>query len=151
MGKKKKELSLSDKLIRTNDFDELNEIVEMFNLDLQKKNLIRGVKLSEVQDKVVDQLSMRLTERADNFSNEDLIKYLKTIQETLNKTTVTTDDIKAPTIQINQQVNVDNVNNFNAESRKRILSAVNSIMNGDTEELKILQGNIIQGDDEEDE
>ena len=61
------------------------------------------------------------------------------------------DDIKAPTIQINQQVNVDNVNNFNAESRKRILSAVNSIMNGDTEELKILQGNIIQGDDEEDE
>ena len=151
MGKKKKELSLSDKLIKTNDFDELNEIVEMFNLDLQKKNLIRGVKLSEVQDKVVDQLSMRLTERADNFSNEDLIKYLKTIQETLNKTTVTTDDIKAPTIQINQQVNVDNVNNFNAESRKRILSAVNSIMNGDTEELKILQGNIIQGDDEEDE
>ena len=151
MGKKKKELSLSDKLIKTNDFDELNEIVEMFNLDLQKKNLIRGVKLSEVQDKVVDQLSMRLTERADNFSNEDLIKYLKTIQETLNKTTVTTDDIKAPTIQINQQVNVDNVNNFNAESRKRILSAVNSIMNGDTEELKILQGNIIQGDGEEDE
>ena len=151
MGKKKKELSLSDKLIKTNDFDELNEIVEMFNLDLQKKNLIRGVKLSEVQDKVVDQLSMRLTERADNFSNEDLIKYLKTIQETLNKTTVTTDDIKAPTIQVNQQVNVDNVNNFNAESRKRILSAVNSIMNGDTEELKILQGNIIQGDDEEDE
>lgn len=151
MGKKKKELSLSDKLIKTNDFDELNEIVEMFNLDLQKKNLIRGVKLSEVQDKVVDQLSMRLTERADNFSNDDLIKYLKTIQETLNKTTVTTDDIKAPTIQINQQVNVDNVNNFNAESRKRILSAVNSIMNGDTEELKILQENIIQGDDEVDE
>lgn len=151
MGKKKKELSLSDKLIKTNDFDELNEIVEMFNLDLQKKNLIRGVKLSEVQDKVVDQLSMRLTERADNFSNDDLIKYLKTIQETLNKTTVTTDDIKAPTIQINQQVNVDNVNNFDAESRKRILSAVNSIMNGDTEELKILQENIIQGDDEVDE
>lgn len=151
MGKKKKELSLSDRLIKTNDFDELNEIVELFNLDLQKKNLIRGVKLSEVQDKVVDQLSMRLTERADNFSNDDLIKYLKTIQETLNKTTVTTDDIKAPTIQINQQVNVDNVNNFNAESRKRILSAVNSIMNGDTEELKILQENIIQGDDEVDE
>ena len=48
--------------------------------------MIRGVKLSEVQDKVVDQLSMRLTERADNFSNEDLIKYLKTTQETLNKT-----------------------------------------------------------------
>lgn len=151
MSKKKKELSLSDKLIKTNDFDELNEIVELFNLDLQKKNLIRGVKLSEVQDKVVDQLSMRLTERADNFSNDDLIKYLKTIQETLNKTTVTTDDIKAPTIQINQQVNVDNVNNFDAESRKRILSAVNSIMNGDTEELKILQENIIQGDDEVDE
>ena len=151
MSRKKKELSLSDKLIKTNDFDELNEIIEMFNLDLQKKNLIRGVKLSEVQDKVVDQLSMRLTERADNFSNDDLIKYLKTIQETLNKTTVSTDDIKAPTIQINQQVNVDNVNNFDAESRKRILSAVNSIMNGDTEELKILQENIIQGDDKVDE
>ena len=48
-------------------FDELNEIVEMFNLDLQKKNLIRGVKLSEVQDKVVDQLSMRLTKFEKNI------------------------------------------------------------------------------------
>lgn len=72
----------------------------------------------------------RLDARADEFSNDDLIKYHKVIQETLDKTDTTMDNVKVPTIQINQQVNVDTVN-FNSESRKRILEAINNIINDD--------------------
>lgn len=130
MSRKKKELSLQDQLLQTDNMDEVNEIVEMFNVDLQKKNIIRSAKLSEVQDKVVDQMLLRLEERADNFSNDDLIKYHKIVNETLTKTDTTMDNIKTPTIQINQQVNVDSMT-FDTDSRKRILAAVHDIMKGD--------------------
>lgn len=121
--------SLEARLLKEDNLDEINQIVELFNVNLQKKNIIRSAKLSEVQDKVVQQMADRFEHRADEFSNDDLIKYHKIIQETLTKTDTTMDNIKTPTIQINQQVNVDTVN-FNAESRKRILAAVNDILNG---------------------
>ena len=133
MAENKNELStineLETKLMEEDNLDEINKIVEMFNVNLQKKNIIRSAKLSDVQDKVVQQMTDRFEQRADSFSNDDLIKYHKIIQETLTKTDTTMDNVKTPTIQINQQVTVDNVT-FNSESRKRILEAVNNILNG---------------------
>ena len=133
MAENKNELStindLETKLLNEDNLDEINKIVEMFNVNLQKKNIIRSAKLSDVQDKVVQQMTDRFEQRADSFSNDDLIKYHKIIQETLTKTDTTMNNVKTPTIQINQQVNVDNVT-FNSESRKRILEAVNNILNG---------------------
>ena len=118
---------LEAKLIEEENIDEINKIVEMFNVNLQKKNIIRSAKLSDVQDKVVQQMTDRFEQRADSFSNDDLIKYHKIIQETLTKTDTTMDNIKTPTIQINQQVNVDNVA-FDSDSRKKILEVVNNIL-----------------------
>ena len=118
---------LEARLIEEENIDEINKIVEMFNVNLQKKNIIRSAKLSDVQDKVVQQMTDRFEQRADSFSNDDLIKYHKIIQETLTKTDTTMDNIKTPTIQINQQVNVDNVA-FDSDSRKKILEVVNNIL-----------------------
>ena len=141
MAENKNELStineLETKWMEEESLDEINKIVEMFNVNLQKKNIIRSAKLSDVQDKVVQQMTDRFEQRADSFSNDDLIKYHKIIQETLTKTDTTMDNVKTPTIQINQQVNVDNVN-FNSESRKRILEAVNNILNG-SEDVEALE------------
>ena len=128
---------LEKQLLEETDIENINRIVEIFNLNLQKKNIIRSAKLSEVQDKVVDQISQRVALEPETFSNEDLIKYHKTIQETLTKTDTTMDNVKMPTIQINQQVNVDKMI-FDSDSRKRILSAVNDILNSeDINNLKL--------------
>ena len=128
---------LEKQLLEETDIENINRIVEIFNLNLQKKNIIRSAKLSEVQDKVVDQISQRVALEPETFSNEDLIKYHKTIQETLTKTDTTMDNVKMPTIQINQQVNVDKMI-FDSDSRKRILSAVNDILNSeDISNLKL--------------
>lgn len=128
MSKKKNvPVSLEQRLLTESNIDEMNEIVELFNVNLQKKNIIRSAKLSEVQDKVVQQMADRLDYRADEFSNDDLIKYHKVIQDTLDKSDTTMDNVKTPTIQINQQVNVDTMG-FNSESRKRILDALTTIL-----------------------
>lgn len=125
---------LEKKLIKEENLDSLNELVELFNVNLQKKNILRSAKLSDVQDKVVEQMLERITLEPNEIRDDDLIKYHKVIQDTLNKTDTTLDNIKAPSIQINQQVNVDKMI-FDSEARKRILSAVNDILNGDTEIL----------------
>lgn len=119
---------LEKQLLKETDPENIKQIVELFNLNLQKKNIIRNAKLSDVQDKVVNQITERIDLEPESFSNEDLIKYHKTIQETLIKTSMSSEDVKMPTIQINQQVNVDKMV-FDSDSRKRILSAVNEILN----------------------
>lgn len=69
----------------------------------------------------------RMDQRADEFSNADLIQMHKAVQDTINKTDSTLDNIKAPTIQINQQINV--APEFNRDSRMKILDVVNQILN----------------------
>lgn len=123
-------VKLEKQLIKEENIDDINRIVDLFNVNLQKKNIIRSAKLSDVQDKVVEQILQRIYLEPEEFSNEDLIKYHKIIQETLDKTDTTMDNVKVPTIQINQQVNVDKIM-FDSDSRKRILSAVQDILNGD--------------------
>ena len=113
------------------NIDNLNDIVNLFNISLKKRNLIRSSKLSEVQDKVVDQIATRVSERPDNFSNDDLLKYYKTIQDTLSKTDTSLEDLKVPTIQLNQQININNngTEEFDRDSRKKIIDTVNQILN----------------------
>lgn len=119
---------IEKQLLEEEDLDTLNDVISLFNISLKKKNLVRSSKLSEVQDKIVNQIAARVDDRPDNFSNEDLLKYYKTIQDTLSKTDTSLDDMKVPTIQLNQQINIDNGNEFNRESRKKIIDTVNQIL-----------------------
>ena len=116
-----------DSILEETDIDDLNDIIKLFNVNLKKRNLIRSSKLSEVQDKVVEQIASRVEDRPDNFSNDDLLKYYKTIQDTLNKADMSLEQMDVPTIQVNQQINVG-TDEFDRESRKRILDTVNQIL-----------------------
>ena len=118
---------LIDPILEETDIDNLNDIIKLFNINLKKKNLIRSSKLSEVQDKVVEQIASRIEDRPDNFSNDDLLKYYKTIQDTLNRADSSLDNLEVPTIQVNQQINVST--EFDRDSRKRIIDTVSQILN----------------------
>ena len=66
--------SLSDleqKLIAEQDTQELQQIVDLFNLNIRKKDILRARKLSNLQDKISDQMQARVEEHADEFSNKD--------------------------------------------------------------------------------
>jgi len=137
MNKRKKELieyPIEQKILNEDDPQELQELIDIFNLNLKKKDIIRSAKLSEVQDKIVEQMSKRVELRPDEFSNSDLLNYHKIVQDTLSKSDNTLDSINIPSIQINQQINMNSSDsdNFDKESRKRILDTVNNIL----EEMK---------------
>lgn len=133
-------------ILEEENLDDLKDIVDIFNINLKKRDLIRSSKLSEVQDKIVEQISARVEDRPDNFSNDDLLKYYKTVQETLSKSDTSLDSVKAPAIQVNQQINVVH-DEFDRESRKRIIDTVNKIiqMSKDTsnEINDIIENNIV--------
>ena len=130
----KKDLSLTtdiddleNEILNSTDTDELVDIIDLFNINLQKRNIIRNKKLSDVQDKVVERMLEKIESEPWEFSNDDLIKLHKVIQETL-KSSSTLDKESIPTIQVNQQINVSSPE-FSRESRAKILSAVRDILN----------------------
>ena len=91
----------------------------------------------------------RVDKRADDFSNGDLIQMHKVVNDTLSKMDNTLDNVKVPTIQINQQVNINNEHEFDRESRQRILNAVSSILQAskemnpiDVEEVEVTENDM---------
>lgn len=138
------EKSLEQQIIEEEDVDELQDLINLFNLNLKKKDIIRSAKLSEIQDNVVNQMLERVEFNSEEFSNSDLINYLKIIQDTLNKTDNSLDTIDVPTIQINQQVNINNSENdsFDREARQRILDVVGTILSGEISEEDIVDDKI---------
>ena len=62
---------LEQQLLVEDDVDNINHIVELFNVNLQKKNIIRSAKLSDIQDRLVDHINERISLEPEEFSNED--------------------------------------------------------------------------------
>lgn len=124
---------LEEKLLTETNIDDLQDIINIFNLNMQKKNILRSSKLSDLQDKVYNQMSERLENKADEFSNKDLLDYFRTIQETISKSDNTLDKINIPAIQIQQnQLNVNvSSEELNRESRAKVLDVIQSILNSE--------------------
>jgi hypothetical protein len=119
---------LEQLLIDSTDSSAINDIIDIFNLNMKKKDVVRANALSELQDKISKQIEQRIDNKADEFSNKDLLDYFKTVQEFINKSATNTDTVKVPTIQINQQNNVALPNSLNKDSRDKVLDAVQAIL-----------------------
>lgn len=137
MNDELKEQELSDRFLTETDPKELQTIVDMFNLDMKKKNMLRTTRISEIQDNIVSQIFERVSSRPDEFSNSDLINYFKVMQETLLKNPAETE---LPQIHINQnnQVNINMESNglvLNRMSRERVANAIRNILNQTQEQL----------------
>lgn len=138
---KKKELTLAtpaeeleERLLAEENPDNIADIVDLFNLNIQKKDLIRKSKLNDVQDKICDEITARVVNKPGEFSNRDILDYLKIIQDVVNKSNTQT-ELTVPKIQINQQINnTINTTEFDRDSRVRILNAVQDILGSTTEE-----------------
>ena len=103
---------LEIRLLEEDNIDNIKAIIDLFNINIKKKNIIRTSKLNELQDKVYNQIDERLTNRASSFSNKDLLEYFKVMQDTINKSDIDSDQVTAPNIQINQ----NNLNFYNQQT-----------------------------------
>lgn len=124
------EQSLSEQLINENDPEQIQNIIDLFNISFQKKNIIRTQKLNDLQDKISDQIEERLTKKADEFSNKDLLDYFKVMQDSINKNTLNLDFQDRPIQIIQNQTNIQsNEEKLSRESKEKIADAVQSILN----------------------
>ena len=119
---------LSDKLMASSDKGELDQIISLFNLNLQKKELIRASVLSEIQDNITDQIGKRVEHNSDCFSNKDLIDYMRTVQGILDSQKAL-DTKQIPTIAIQNNVTITgDQDTLSRDSRDRIADYIKAVL-----------------------
>ena len=120
---------LAQQIIEEKDIDKAQELVKLFNLNQCKKNALRLIKLNNLYDKVSDQMIERFEKRPGEFTNTDLLNYLNTTQNAIDKASKALNLIdETPAITLNQ-VNIGvSENTLDSESRTKVLNAVNSIL-----------------------
>lgn len=123
---------LAQQLIDEKDIDTSKNIVQLFNFNLSKRNALRILKLNGLYDNITDQMIERFQKRSGEFSNSDLLSYLQTVENSIEKSQKSLSQVdEQPTIvqTNNTQVNFNVLDGFNDDSRDRIANAIKSILN----------------------
>ena len=118
-------------VVEESDIAKTKDLVALFNWNISKKNVMRIQKLNSLFDSVTDQMAKRFETRPDQFSNDDLLNYMKAVQGAIDSSNKLIDNIEEPPPQIiqnNTQINVNVVDKFDRESRARILAAVQATL-----------------------
>lgn len=122
---------LAQQLIDEKDVDASKNIVQLFNFNLSKRNALRILKLNGLYDNITDQMIERFQKRSGEFSNSDLLSYLQTVENSIEKSQkgLSQVDEQPAIVQTNNtQVNFNVLDGFNDDSRDRIANAIKSIL-----------------------
>lgn len=125
--------SVVQQLIEETDTETSKDLVHLFNWHLNKKNAIRLLKLSGLYDSITDQMIDRFQRRSGEFSNADLLNYLQTVENSMEKSKKSLSEVDTqPAIvqQNNTQINFNVLDGFDDDSKERIASAIKSILEG---------------------
>ena len=154
-------LNILNQIIAAEDINKTKDLTYLFNINQNKKTMVRIDSLSNLQDKLVGLLSNRVTERPDEMSNQEVMQALKVVQDIIERgTKQITGQNEQPLIQINQQTNSVNVGDeaagLNRDSRDKVRRAIMSILdnvkgttNTDTEIIEA-DATVVNGDEEDD-
>ena len=123
--------TLANKILAEPDPEKAKQLVSLFNWSVSKKNTSRILKLNELYDDVTDQMVTRFRTKADQFSNSDVLDYMKAIQGAIDTSTKNLSQVEdPPTIvqQNNTQINVNVVDSFDRDAKDRILAAIQATL-----------------------
>lgn len=122
---------LTNRILSEEDIDEFNKIKNLFDLNMKKKEILRLNKLNDLQDLTVNEMSERLSKKSGEFSNQDLLGYFKTIQDTIGKSNTSMDDVDMSSIRVIQNqlnININKDNQLPRESKQKVIEVINSIL-----------------------
>ena len=127
-------LALINQIIAETDTDKAKDLTYLFNVNQNKKTMIRVNKLSDLLDTITDQALARFTSRPDEISNKELFDGLKVVQDLIERGQKQVSGAgEMPLIQFNQQTNEVNIgsspSNLSRDSRERVKSAVLGLLN----------------------
>lgn len=123
--------NLANQVLAEQDPDKAKKLIALFNWNISKKNTSRILKLNSLYDDVTDQMVARFKTKADQFSNSDLLDYMKAVQGAIDTSSKNLSQIEEPpTIvqQNNTQINVNVVDSFDRDARERILAAIQATL-----------------------
>lgn len=130
---------LNERILNETDIEQFDKIKSIFDLNIKKKEIVRLSKLSDLQDLTIEEMSNRLKKKSGEFSNQDLIGYFKTIQETINKSDTSLDNLDVASIKVVQnQLNInlnDCEDELDREGKNRVIEAIRSILNKSAEKV----------------
>lgn len=118
---------LATQVLAETDPDKAKDLISLFNWNLSKKNVSRVLKLNSLYDDVSDQMVDRFHKKADQFTNSDLLDYLKVVQgaiDTSSKNLLQVEEPPAIVQHNNTQINVNLVDTFDRDAKERILAAI---------------------------
>ena len=135
-----------------------DDLVKMFNANQLKKTMLRLLTSNKLLDNITKEMLERFTKNPDEFTNQDLLNYMKVLQDSINNSqrnlSTQSEQLNKPLIQINQTVNKTEVE-ISQESKEKILSAVEELMKlmntPDNSNSDIIEGEIeeVRGDTDE--
>lgn len=122
---------LAQQILDTDDIDKVKDLTNLFNLNIQKRNVMRVVKMNELLDNVTDKVAERFEKTPDNFTNDDLLKYMQVTENSIekaNKNLNLVEETPAIQLQQNNQVNINIGTSLDRESRVKVTDAVQAIL-----------------------
>lgn len=140
---------IAQQILDEHDVDRVKDLTNLFNLNAQKRNVMRVMQMNELLDSVTGQIMERFRKTPNNFSNEDLIKFMQVTEtsiERANKSLNLVDQAPAIQYQQNNQVNINIDGGLDRESRQRVTDTVQAILARMREQPPIVDNND-KGDD----
>ena len=68
---------IAQKILDAETVEETKDLTALFNLNSQKRNVLRVLKMNNLLDKVTDQIIERFEKNPNLFTNEDLLRYMQ--------------------------------------------------------------------------
>ena len=133
---------LSDRILNETDIEQFDKMKNLFDLNMKKKEIIRLNKLNDLQDLTVEEMSNRLQKRSGEFSNQDLLGYFKTIQDSISKSDTSLDGIDVASIKVIQNqlnINMNNEDGLSRESKNKVIEAIRSILDKSTSNEEVIE------------
>ena len=143
---------IAKEILDETDIDKIKDLTNLFNLNAQKRNVMRVIKMNDLLDKVTDQVITRFEKRPDNFSNDDLIKYMQVTENAIDRASKHLNLVEeTPPIQLmqNNQVNINIGANLDRESRQRVADVVRAFLERSQSNVSAFDNT--QGDDFKDD
>lgn len=121
---------VANQVLAESDPDKAKNLISLFNWNMSKKNVARILKLNELYDNVTDHMVTRLVTKSDQFTNSDLLDYMKVIQGAIDTSTKNLTQTEEPPVivQNNTQVNINMTDQFDREAKERILAAIQATL-----------------------
>ena len=122
---------IAQEILNEDNVDKVKDLTALFNLHAQKRNVMRVIKMNGLLDKVTNQIVDRFEKRPDNFSNEELLRYMQVTESAIDRANKNLNLVEeTPPIQLLQQnqVNINIDNGLDRESRERVLEFVKAAL-----------------------